>query len=85
MLTKYVLPTSNPHVDWNFSPTHILTSHMAELEHLGDTCQEAIDRTCTRQWNTVSWAQQNHKIKIFFKGDIILLFPRGRKKHTRKF
>ncbi len=33
----------------------------------------------------VSWAQQNHKIKTFFMGDIILWFLKGRKEYTRKF
>ncbi len=33
----------------------------------------------------VSWVQQTHKIKTFFMGDIILLFLKGIKEHTRKF
>ncbi len=33
----------------------------------------------------VLWVQQNHKIKIFFMGDIVLWFPKGRKKHIRIF
>jgi hypothetical protein len=31
------------------------------------------------------WVQQNHKIKTFFMGDIILWFPKGRKEHIEKF
>jgi hypothetical protein len=58
---------------------------MAELEHWGETHQKATDRTCTRQWNTMSWAQQNHKIKIFFMGNIIIWFLKGIKEHTKKF
>jgi hypothetical protein len=58
---------------------------MVELEHLGEICQEVADWTCTRQWNMVSWVQQTHKIKTFFMGDIILLFLKGIKEHTRKF
>jgi hypothetical protein len=58
---------------------------MVELEHLDETYQEAIDRTSTRQWKMVLWVQQNHKIKTFSMGDIILWFPKGRKEHTKKF
>jgi hypothetical protein len=58
---------------------------MVELEHLDETRQEAVERTCTRQWNMVLWAQQNHKIKIVFMGDIVLWFSKDRKKHIGKF
>ncbi len=29
-------------------------------------------------------AQQNHKIKIFSMGDIVIWFPMGRKENTKK-
>ncbi len=52
---------------------------MVDLEHLDETRQEATKQIGTRQWNTTLWAQQNHKIKIFSMGDIILWFPKGKK------
>jgi hypothetical protein len=58
---------------------------MEKLEHLDETYQEVIEWTSTRQWNMVLWVQQNHKIKIFFMGGIVLQFPEGIKKHTKKF
>jgi hypothetical protein len=58
---------------------------MAELEHLDETRQEVVDRTGTRQWNITLWAQQNHKIKNFSMGDIVLWFPKGKKEHTGIF
>jgi hypothetical protein len=58
---------------------------MEKLEHLDETCQEATNRTSTRQWNTTLWAQQNHKIKTFSIRDIVISFPKGRKEHIRKF
>ncbi len=67
MPTGYVLPMSNSHLG-HFSPSCILTSCMAKLEHLDETHQEVVDRTDTRQWNTTLWAQQNHKIKTFLWG-----------------
>jgi len=82
MPTKYMLPTNNSHPNQDFSPTHILTNHMAKLEHLDENHQEATNRTDTRQWNTTLQAQQNHEIKTL--GDIILWFPMGRKEHTGK-
>jgi hypothetical protein len=48
---------------------------MAKLEHLDETLQEAIKGTSTRQYNITLWAEQNHKIKIFFMGDTIIWFP----------
>jgi hypothetical protein len=58
---------------------------MAELEHLDETRQEATNRIGTRQWNTMLWAQQNHKIKTFSMGDIVIWFPKGRQEHIEKF
>jgi hypothetical protein len=58
MPIEYLPPTSNSHLDQDFIPIH-----MVELEHLDETCEEAIDRINTKQWNTTLWAQQNHKIK----------------------
>jgi hypothetical protein len=58
---------------------------MAKLKHLDEICQEATNWTSTRQWNMALWAQQNHKIKTFFMGDIILWFAQGEKEHTKKF
>jgi hypothetical protein len=52
---------------------------MAKLEHLDETHQEAANRIGTRQWNMVLWVQQNHKIKTFFMGVIVLWFPKGKK------
>ncbi len=66
MLMEYILPISNSHLDRNFFPISILT--MAKLEHLDKTYHEAIDRVGTKQWNTLLWAQQNHKIKTFSMG-----------------
>jgi hypothetical protein len=37
MPIEYTLPTSNSHLDRDFFPTHILTSHMVELEHMDET------------------------------------------------
>ncbi len=37
MPIEYLIPTSNSHLNQNFSPTHILTNHMVELEHLDET------------------------------------------------
>jgi hypothetical protein len=37
MPIEYMLLMSNSYLDWDFSPTHILTSHMAKLEHLDET------------------------------------------------
>jgi hypothetical protein len=79
---EYLLPTSNSHPDRNFFPISILT--MAKLEHLDETRQEAIDRTSIRQWNTLLWAQQNHKIKNNSMGDIIIWLPKGKNKHIGK-
>jgi hypothetical protein len=58
---------------------------MVELKHLDETHEEAIDWTCKREWNTMLWVQQNHKIKTFSMGDIVIWFPKGKKEHTRKF
>jgi hypothetical protein len=44
---------------------------MAKLEHLDETHKEATNRTGTRQWNTILWAQQNHNF-ILFMGDIVI-------------
>jgi hypothetical protein len=82
---EYLLPMSNSHHGRNFFPTHILTIHMVELEHLDETHQEATDRIGTRQWNIMLWVQRNHKIKTFSMGDTILWFPKGRKKQTKFF
>jgi hypothetical protein len=46
---------------------------MVELKHLDETHEEAIDWTCKREWNTMLWVQQNHKIKTFSMGDIVIL------------
>jgi len=72
MLTKYMLPMSNSYFDWNFFPTCILTNRMVELEHLDETRKDVVEQSGTRQWNTTLWAQQNHKIKIFSMGDIVI-------------
>jgi hypothetical protein len=48
MWTKYLLRTGNSHLDQDFSPTRIFTSHMVELEHLDETRQKVVDRTSTR-------------------------------------
>jgi len=53
---------------------------MVELEHMDETRHEVADRTNIRQWNTMFWAQQNHKIRIFSMGDIALWFPKEKKK-----
>jgi hypothetical protein len=37
MSTKYLLPTSNSHSNRDFSPVHILTNCMVELEHKDQT------------------------------------------------
>jgi len=58
---------------------------MEKLEHLDETYQEATKRTSTRQWNMALWVQQDHKIKIFSMGGIVLQFPEGIKEHTGKF
>jgi hypothetical protein len=58
---------------------------MAKLEHLDETRQEVVNRTGTRQWNTMFWLQQNHKIYIFSMGDIVLWFPKGKNEHTGIF
>ncbi len=75
MPIEYLLPMSNLHLNQKFSPTHILISRMAELEHFDETPHEATDETSTRQWNMVLWAQQNHKIKTFSMGNIGFCFP----------
>jgi len=83
---EYLLPMNNSHPDLDFSPTCIVTSYMAELEHLDETCQEATKRTGIRQWNTTLWAQQNHKIKTFFYGGHNSLVPKKQKgTHQKKF
>jgi hypothetical protein len=76
---------SNSYPNRYFSPTHILTNHMVELEHLDETRKEVVEWIGTRQWNTSLCIQQNHKIKTFSMADTILLFPKGRKEHTGKF
>jgi hypothetical protein len=58
---------------------------MVKLEHLDETHQKVADWTSRREWNTTLWTPQNHKIKIFFTWDIVFWFPKGKKKHTRKF
>ncbi len=58
---------------------------MVELEHLDETRKDVVEQSGTRQWNTTLWAQQNHKIKIFSMGDIVIQFPKGKKKHIEKF
>jgi hypothetical protein len=58
---------------------------MVELEHLDETCNEIVKWIGTRKWNTSLCVQQNHKIKTFVMGETILLFPKGRKEHTKKF
>ncbi len=85
MLIKYLLFVSNSYLDQEFSPTHFLTSHMAKLEHLDETCQEATKRTSVRQRKMTLWPQENHKIKTFLAWDIIFQFPKGKKKHIEKF
>jgi hypothetical protein len=85
MPMEYPLPMSNSNLDQKFSPTHILTSHMAKLKHLDETCQEIAKRTSTKQWYTMLWVQQNQKIKAFSMGDIGFWFPNGRKEHTKSF
>jgi hypothetical protein len=58
---------------------------MVELEHLDENCQEVVNKTGTKQWITMLWVHQNHKIKILFMGDIILWFSKGNKEHIEKF
>jgi hypothetical protein len=58
---------------------------MVELKHLDETCQEVVDWTSKREWNTTLWTQQNHKTKIFSAWDIVFWFPKGIKEHTGKF
>jgi len=41
---------------------------MAKFLHLDETHQEAIERTCTRQWNTMFLVQQNHKLRLSLWG-----------------
>jgi hypothetical protein len=57
---------------------------MVELEHLDETHQKATNKTGTRQWNKLLWAQQNHKIYILSMGDIALWFPKGKNEHIGK-
>jgi hypothetical protein len=68
MPKEYLLSMNNSHPDLDFFPTHILTNHMAKLEHLDENGQEEANRIGTRQWNTTLWVQQNHKIKTFSMG-----------------
>jgi hypothetical protein len=72
MLIEYLLPMINSHPNQDFFTTHILTNHMTKLEHLDETRQEASNWIGTRQWNVALWVQQNHKIKTFFVGNIVL-------------
>jgi hypothetical protein len=53
---------------------------MIKLEHLDETHQEVVDSTSRREWNMTLWTQQNHKIKTFSIGDIVLWFLEGKKK-----
>jgi len=65
MPIEYILPISNSHSNQDFSPTHILISHMVELEHLDEAHQEVADQIGTRQCNMVLWVQQNYKLRLY--------------------
>jgi hypothetical protein len=64
---------NNSHLDRNFSPTCILSSHMVELEYLDEIQKEAIDWTSRREWNMMLWVQQNHKLRLFLWGHRFLV------------
>ncbi len=83
MPVKYLLPMNNSYVNRNFFPICILTNHMAKFQHLDETHQEAIEWTCTRQWNTMFWVQQNHKLRLSLWGTQFFRFQKV-KRNTLK-
>jgi hypothetical protein len=57
---------------------------MAELEHLDETHQEVVDRTGTKQWNTMFLGATKPQNSFFFYGGHSLWFPRA-KMNTLEF
>jgi hypothetical protein len=79
MPTKYMLSMNNSHPNQNLSPTHILTSCMAEFKHLDETRQEVVNQIGTGNGTQHYGFNKTTKLRFSIWGTQFLGFQRAKR------